>query len=85
MSAVIQRANYHMTSLTDNKIVILMLINLLLLVVGMIMDTTPAILILSPILYPVAQAYGIDIIHFGLIMVSTPPATMISASKALIS
>ena len=69
-----------MTSLTDNKIVILMLINLLLLVVGMIMDTTPAILILSPILYPVAQAYGIDIIHFGLIMVTnmaiafiTPP------------
>lgn len=69
-----------MTSLTDSKIVILLLINLLLLVVGCIMDTTPAILILSPILYPVAQAYGIGIIHFGLIMVTnmaigfiTPP------------
>ena len=69
-----------MTSLTDNKLVILLLINLLLLVVGCIMDTTPAILILSPILYPVARAFGIGIIHFGLIMVTnmaiafiTPP------------
>ena len=52
-----------MTSLTDNKLVILLLINLLLLVVGCIMDTTPAILILSPILYPVARAFGIGIIH----------------------
>ncbi len=69
-----------MTSLTDNKFVILLLINLLLLVVGCIMDTTPAILILSPILYPVAQAFGIGIFHFGLIMITnmaiafiTPP------------
>lgn len=69
-----------MTSLTDNKLVILLLINLLLLVVGCIMDTTPAILILSPILYPVARAFDIGIIHFGLIMVTnmaiafiTPP------------
>jgi len=58
-----------MLSLTDNKYIILLLINLLLLVVGMIMDTTPAILILSPILYPVAAAYGVGIVHFGLIMV----------------
>ncbi len=69
-----------MTSLTDNKFAILLLINLLLLVVGMVMDTTPAILILSPILYPVAQAFDIGIVHFGLIMVTnmaiafiTPP------------
>ena len=69
-----------MTSLTDNKYLILLLINLLLLVVGMVMDTTPAILILSPILYPVAKAFDVSIIHFGLIMVTnmaiafiTPP------------
>ncbi|WP_369283388.1 TRAP transporter large permease [Oscillibacter sp. GMB15532] len=69
-----------MTSLTDNKFVILLLINAVLLVVGMIMDTTPAILILSPILYPVAKEFGVGIIHFGLIMVTnmaigfiTPP------------
>ncbi|WP_312280882.1 TRAP transporter large permease [Oscillibacter sp.] len=69
-----------MTSMTDNKFVILLLINAVLLVVGMIMDTTPAILILSPILYPVAKEFGVGIIHFGLIMVTnmaigfiTPP------------
>ncbi len=69
-----------LTATTDNKFVILILLNLLLLVVGMIMDTTPAILILSPILYPIAATYGIGITHFGLIMVSnmaiafiTPP------------
>jgi C4-dicarboxylate transporter DctM subunit len=67
-----------MTSTTDNKYVILLLINLLLLVVGMIMDTTPAILILSPILYPVAQAYGVDIIHFGLIMVANMAVAFIT-------
>lgn len=58
-----------MTSLTDNRIIILLLINLILLVVGCIMDTTPAILILSPILYPVAAAFGVSAVHFGLIMI----------------
>lgn len=69
-----------MTSVSDNRIVILLLINLLLMVVGCIMDTTAAILILSPILYPVAKVYGVGIVHFGLIMVAnmaiafiTPP------------
>lgn len=33
------------------------------------MDSTPAILILSPILYPIAALYGVDIIHFGMIVV----------------
>ena len=42
---------------------------LVLLIVGMVMDSTPAILILSPILLPIATAYGIDPIHFGLMMV----------------
>lgn len=58
-----------MTSMTDSKITILLLINLMLLVVGCIMDTTPAILILSPILYPIVRAYGVGDVHFGLIMV----------------
>lgn len=53
----------------SNKIIILIVINLFLLVVGMIMDTTPAILILTPILLPITTAIGIDTIHFGIIMV----------------
>lgn len=54
--------------MTDNKYVVLLIINLVLLVVGCVMDSTPAILILAPILYPIAASYGVNIIHFGLIM-----------------
>lgn len=57
------------SSLTDNAIIILLLINVLLLFVGCFMDTTPAIMVLSPILLPVAVSVGIDPIHFGIIMV----------------
>lgn len=52
-----------------NKIVLLLVINLFLLIVGMVMDTTPAILILTPILLPIVEAVGVDPIHFGVIMV----------------
>lgn len=56
-------------SLTTDKILLLLLINLLLLVVGCFMDTTPAILVLAPILMPVAMAIGLDPVHFGIIMI----------------
>ncbi|SEK66420.1 C4-dicarboxylate transporter, DctM subunit [Pseudobutyrivibrio ruminis] len=52
-----------------NKIILLLVINLFLLIVGMVMDTTPAILILSPILLPIVQAVGMDGVHFGIMMV----------------
>ena len=52
-----------------NKIVILLVINIFLLIVGMVMDTTPAILILTPILLPIVTAIGMDPIHFGVMMV----------------
>jgi tripartite ATP-independent transporter DctM subunit len=55
--------------LSDNKIVILLLINLILLVVGMFMDMTPAVLIFTPIFLPVVVELGIDPVHFGIIMV----------------
>ncbi len=54
---------------TDSPIVFLMMLNILLLIVGCVMDTTAAILVLSPILYPVAQGFGIDLVHFALIVV----------------
>ncbi len=56
-------------SLSDNKIVILLIINLILLVVGMFMDMTPAVLIFTPIFLPVVMELGIDPIHFGIIMI----------------
>ncbi len=52
-----------------NKIVLLLVLNIFLLIVGMVMDTTPAILILTPILLPIVEAVGINPVHFGIIMV----------------
>lgn len=52
-----------------SPVAILIVINIFLLIVGMIMDTTPAILILTPILLPIVEAIGVDPIHFGVIMV----------------
>lgn len=56
-------------SMSSNSIVLLLLINLFLLGVGCVLDTIPAIIIIAPILTPVAQKFGVDPIHFGLIMV----------------
>ena len=53
----------------SSKFAVLLIINVLLLIVGMVMDTSPAILILTPILLPITTSLGIDPIHFGIIMV----------------
>ena len=58
-----------MLSISDNKIIIMLLITVLLLIVGCFMDTLAAIIILTPILLPIAIQIGIDPIHFGIIMV----------------
>ena len=56
------------TTFSDNKYVILLLINILLLILGTLMDMAPLILIMTPILLPVVTALGIDPVHFGMIM-----------------
>ncbi|WP_312982002.1 TRAP transporter large permease [Atlantibacter sp.] len=56
------------TSLSDNKYVILMYLNVMLLLVGTLMDMAPLILILTPVLLPVTNMLGIDPVHFGMIM-----------------
>ncbi|MEM6377148.1 MAG: TRAP transporter large permease [Bacteroidota bacterium] len=58
-----------MLSISDNKYVILFIINLLLLFVGIFMDMTPAVLIFTPIFLPVVTNLGMDPTHFGIIMV----------------
>jgi C4-dicarboxylate transporter DctM subunit len=67
-------------SISHSPAVYLLLVNLLLLVVGMFMDGTAAVIILAPILAPIALSMGINGVHFGLIMVlnlvigaGTPP------------
>lgn len=56
-------------SISDNKIVILIIINLILLFVGIFMDMTPAVLIFTPIFLPVVTALGVHPVHFGILMV----------------
>jgi tripartite ATP-independent transporter DctM subunit len=58
-----------LVTLSDNPILILLLINLVLLLVGIFMDMTPAVLIFTPIFLPVAMELGISPLHFGIIMV----------------
>jgi tripartite ATP-independent transporter DctM subunit len=58
-----------LVDLSDNPIVILLLINLVLLSVGIFMDMTPAVLIFTPIFLPVAVELGMSPLHFGIMMV----------------
>jgi tripartite ATP-independent transporter DctM subunit len=58
-----------MKSISDNPIVIMLLVNLLLLFFGTFMDMAPLIIITTPIFLPVVQAYGVDPVHFGVILV----------------
>jgi tripartite ATP-independent transporter DctM subunit len=69
-----------MNTISENPILILLLINVLMLFLGTFMDMGPTIIITTPIFLPVAQAYGIDPVHFGVIMIlnfgiglNTPP------------
>lgn len=55
--------------MSDNKIIILLMINFILLFVGVFMDMTPAVLIFTPIFLPIVMELGIDPVHFGIIMI----------------
>jgi len=68
---------------TNNKIAILLLINLFLLIFGMFLDVVPALLIMTPVFLPLAQHVGVDPLHYGVICVlnlaiglATPPVGM---------
>jgi tripartite ATP-independent transporter DctM subunit len=61
-------ASAFLLGLTDNKYIILLIINGILLVLGMIMDMAPLILIGTPILLPVAMGIGLHPVHFGIVM-----------------
>jgi TRAP-type C4-dicarboxylate transport system permease large subunit len=75
-----QNVSEVLLALSDNKFVILLIINLILLFVGIFMDMTPAVLIFTPIFLPIVTNLGLDPVHFGIIMVlnlsvglGTPP------------
>jgi tripartite ATP-independent transporter DctM subunit len=69
-----------MKSISDNPLVILLMINVILLVLGTFMDMAPMIIICTPIFLPVVKAIGVDPVHFGVILIlnagiglNTPP------------
>lgn len=75
-----QNVSAALLSISDNKFVILLIINLILLFVGVFMDMTPAVLIFTPIFLPIVTNLGLDPVQFGIIMVmnlsvglGTPP------------
>jgi len=56
-------------AISSNQFVLLIVINVVLLIVGCVMETFTAIIILSPILYPIVASYGMDVYHFGVMMI----------------
>ncbi|MFV0547292.1 MAG: TRAP transporter large permease [Limnobaculum xujianqingii] len=69
-----------LNAVSENPIIILLIINVILLIIGVFMDMTPALLIFTPIFLPLANQMGIDPVHFGIIMtfnlcigICTPP------------
>lgn len=63
-----QIATNFLLSVSTNKYVILLLINIILLVLGCFMDLTPLVLIMTPILLPVVKSFGMDPVQFGVVM-----------------
>lgn len=55
--------------ISDNPIIILLILNIFLLIVGTFMDITPAILIFTPIFLPIVTSFGMDPVHFGILLV----------------
>jgi tripartite ATP-independent transporter DctM subunit len=67
-------------AISDNPIIVLLMINIILLVLGTFMDMAPMVIIATPILLPVVKAFGVDPVHFGVVMIlnagiglNTPP------------
>ncbi|MEW4308066.1 TRAP transporter large permease [Rossellomorea marisflavi] len=78
-----QRVAGMITSISDNPMVFLGIVVLLLLVVGMFMETNASIIILAPILVPVASELGINPVHFGIVMIVTLAIGMVTPPLGL--
>lgn len=78
-----QQVAQTITSISDNPMVFLVSVVLLLLIVGMFMETNAAIIILAPILAPVALEVGVDPIHFGIVMIVTLAIGMVTPPLGL--
>ncbi|MGR3806313.1 TRAP transporter, DctM subunit [Pasteurella testudinis DSM 23072] len=84
LSGVAREITTFLYSITDNKYILIFIINVFLFIVGMFLDAGPAILIFAPILAPIMTNVGIDPVHFGVVMVAnlsiglaTPPMGLV--------
>lgn len=90
-----QTVGHFLSSTINSKITLLLVINIILLIAGTFIDTTSAVVIFTPLFAPLAQNFGVDLVHFGLIMavnltigMCTPPlgvCLFVSGSIAKIS
>jgi len=78
INQVPQRVAAMLGSVTTNPIVFLLLVNIMLFVVGMFIEALAAILIIVPILAPISVAFGIDPIHFGMIVITNLAVGMVT-------
>ena len=83
LSQIPQQMAAYITGLTSNPLIILLIMNIVFFILGMFMDPTASILIVTPILMPIVNSVGIDPIHFGIVMILnlmigmlTPPVGM---------
>lgn len=63
-----QAVTTFLSSIVGNKFVLLLIINVILLIAGTFIDTTSAVVIFTPLFLPLVQSFGVDLVHFGLIM-----------------
>jgi tripartite ATP-independent transporter DctM subunit len=84
VSGMAERMAATLVGITDNPLLLLLLLNILLFVLGMFLDAGPAILILGPVLAPIFTSLGVDPIHFALVMcvnltvgLATPPMGLV--------
>lgn len=84
VSGMAERMAAGLVGITDNPLLLLLMLNLLLFLIGMFLDAGPAILILGPVLAPIFTALGVDPVHFALIMcinltvgLATPPMGLV--------
>ena len=84
VSGMAERLAAMLVGITDNPLLLLLLLNILLFVLGMFLDAGPAILILGPVLAPIFTSLGVDPIHFALVMcvnltvgLATPPMGLV--------
>jgi|TARA_B100001758_G_scaffold239297_1_gene243468 tripartite ATP-independent transporter DctM subunit len=81
-----------MTEISNNPIILLLIINIFLLILGMFVEGTAALILLTPILVPIAKSFGIDPVHFGIILIlnlsiagATPPVGTLMFTTCSIS